>query len=63
MAALGLDLNLDGIDLGGTVQNSPELIFNLRRANLSEIKINTFMNIRMERPSLCVIPVGSCSHF
>lgn len=48
---LGLDLNLDGIDLGRAVQNLPELVSNLRRACLPENKINTFMNIKMEKPS------------
>lgn len=63
MAYLGLDLNLDGTDLGRAVQNLPELFSNLRRPYLSDIKINTFMNLMTEKPSLHVICVASYSHF
>jgi len=49
-ADLSLGLNLDGTDLGRAVQNLPELLPNLRKAYLSDIKINTFMIIIMEEP-------------
>lgn len=51
MADLGLDLNLKGLGLDTVVQKLPELISDLRRGYLSEVKINTFMNIMMEKPS------------
>lgn len=51
MADLGLDLNLYGIDLGRGAQNLSELIYNLKRAYLSEKKVNPFMNIVIEKLS------------